>query len=63
MQSKENPADLPTRGLTAADLELSELWWNGSAFLYEEKGEWKKNWHHVNRRCIKRSIKENNWEN
>ena len=43
MHSKENPADLPTRGLRAADLELSELWWNGPAFLYEQKDEWKKN--------------------
>ena len=42
VQSKENPADLPTRGLTAANLELSELWSNGPAFLYEEKDEWKK---------------------
>lgn len=42
VQSKENPADLPTRGLTAADLELSEFWCNGPAFLYEEKDEWKK---------------------
>ena len=33
VQSKENPADLLTRGLTTADLELSEPWWNGPAFL------------------------------
>ena len=43
MHSKENPACLPTRGLRAADLELPELWWNGPAFLYEQKDEWKKN--------------------
>ena len=42
VQSKENPADLPTKGLKAADLELLEFWWNGPAFLYEEKDEWKK---------------------
>ena len=42
VQLKENPTDPPTRGLTAADLKLSELWWNGPAFLYEEKDEWKK---------------------
>ena len=42
VQSKENPANVPTRGLTAADLELLELWWSEPAFLYEGKDEWKK---------------------
>ena len=26
VQSRENPADLPTRGLTVVGLELSDLW-------------------------------------
>ena len=42
VQSKENPADLPTRGLTATELDSSELWWKGPTFLYKEKSEWKK---------------------
>ncbi|KAG1927518.1 hypothetical protein F2P79_024188 [Pimephales promelas] len=32
-RSKFNPADLPTRGLTVANLKESEIWWNGPSFL------------------------------
>ncbi|XP_031560001.1 uncharacterized protein LOC116296171, partial [Actinia tenebrosa] len=31
--SKENPADLLTRGLSCGDLGSSELWWNGPKWL------------------------------
>ena len=63
MQSKENPADLPTRGLTAADLELSEFWCNGPAFLYQEKDEWKKTDMISTEDASKEVSKENSWEN
>ena len=63
VQSKENPADLPTRGLTAADLELSEFWCNGPAFLYEEKDEWKKTDMISTEDASKEVSKENSWEN
>lgn len=32
-KGKFNPADLPTRGQTAANLKESELWWKGPSFL------------------------------
>ena len=63
VQSKENPADLPTRGLTAANLELSEFWCNGPAFLYEEKDEWKKTDMISTEDASKEVSKENSWEN
>ena len=31
--SKENPADLLTRGMTCQDLSTCELWWNGPSWL------------------------------
>ncbi|KAL0152238.1 hypothetical protein M9458_051961 [Cirrhinus mrigala] len=32
-KSKDNPADLPTRSQTVANLKESELWWKGPPFL------------------------------
>ena len=29
INTKENPADLPTRGLSGAALKDCKLWWNG----------------------------------
>ena len=40
---KLNPADLPSRGLTANELKRSELWWNGPAFLQLPEREWPEN--------------------
>lgn len=40
---KENPADLPSRGLSARELATSTIWWNGPEFLYLPKSEWPKN--------------------
>ena len=38
--SKENPADLPSRGITVNDLLLADLWWKGSKFLRLNKQDW-----------------------
>lgn len=35
-----NPADLPSRGLTADELKNSTLWWNGPDFIKKEKEVW-----------------------
>ena len=40
---KENPADLPSRGLSTRELATSIIWWNGPEFLYLSKPEWPKN--------------------
>ena len=36
----QNPADLPTRGLSASQLRESHLWWKGSSWLQESEKDW-----------------------
>lgn len=36
----ENPADLPTRGLSGAELQNNQLWWNGPEFLQSPETKW-----------------------
>ncbi|XP_070571206.1 uncharacterized protein [Ptychodera flava] len=36
--SKDNPADLLTRGISATELKNSRLWWNGPTWLGQ--GDW-----------------------
>ena len=38
--TKNNPADLLTRGLTATQLAKCGLWWNGPPFLIEPEDAW-----------------------
>ena len=38
-----NPADLPSRGLTAKALVACETWWKGPKFLYLPQSEWPEN--------------------
>ena len=37
-----NPADLPSRGLSAEELKTSTLWWNGPDFIRNDESEWPK---------------------
>ena len=41
----ENPADLPTRGLTFDQLVDSTLWWYGPEWLRQEEISWPPAWH------------------
>ena len=38
----QNPSDLPTRGMTAAELASSRLWWRGPEFLTDDLLNWPK---------------------
>ena len=40
--TNENPADLPTRGMTVVQLSLSKIWWNGPEWLERPEAEWPK---------------------
>ena len=35
-----NPADLPSRGMKASDLAVSDEWWNGPMFLLLPEQQW-----------------------
>ncbi|GFY52516.1 integrase catalytic domain-containing protein [Trichonephila inaurata madagascariensis] len=39
---KENPGDLISRGLSVAELENSDFWWQGPSWLREKKLSWPK---------------------
>jgi hypothetical protein len=36
----QNPADLPSRGLSVQELKQSKLWWNGPDFIKQDKSTW-----------------------
>ncbi|WKY07583.1 hypothetical protein Q1695_007220 [Nippostrongylus brasiliensis] len=40
VNTKENPADAGTRGLTQDQLQDDELWWRGPRFLVKPESEW-----------------------
>lgn len=37
---KSNPADLMTRGMSAASLKSSDMWWHGPSWIREDEGVW-----------------------
>ena len=37
---KLNPADMPSRGVSAKQLADNSVWWNGPEFLYRRESEW-----------------------
>ena len=42
VSTKENPADLPTRGTSVANLKDNALWWSGPEFLKSDEKDWPK---------------------
>lgn len=40
VSTKENPADMPTRGITIEELKRSTLWWNGPEWLKKSEDQW-----------------------
>ena len=40
MSSKDNPADLISRGINPEDLQDNELWWNGPDWLSQSNESW-----------------------
>ena len=40
VRTHENPADLPTRGLTPEELSKEDVWWHGPSFLLVPEQEW-----------------------
>lgn len=42
INTKENPADLVSRGISPLDLTNSNLWWNGPSFLISDSSCWPK---------------------
>ena len=36
----QNPADIPSRGMSASVLVSKKRWWNGPEFLYKDEREW-----------------------
>lgn len=40
VRTKQNPADLQTRGLSVSTLSELERWWKGLSFLKQDSSEW-----------------------
>ena len=40
VETSQNPADLATRGVSAQDLDKSELWWHGPKWLQDSEKTW-----------------------
>lgn len=42
INTKHNPADLPTRGISISELKKEKLWWNGPKWLLHDQSQWPK---------------------
>ena len=40
INTKDNPADLPSRGMSSKELKQSTLWWNGPEWLKDDLPSW-----------------------
>ncbi len=38
--TKQNPADIPSRGASMKDLRSESLWWEGPGFLVQDRDQW-----------------------
>ena len=56
---EQNPADIPSRGMTASELVTEDKWWKGPEFLHNVEEEWprKDNAHSDNENAMKEIAK------
>ena len=40
INTKDNPADIPSRGMSSEDLQSCKLWWNGPDWLKDDISSW-----------------------
>ena len=40
INTKHNPADIPTKGMTTEELKISSLWWHGPEWLKKNEDQW-----------------------
>lgn len=40
VKTKENPADIASRGMLPGEIVLNDLWWHGPSFLQQSKENW-----------------------
>ena len=52
VSTKENPADLPTRGTSVVNLKDNALWWSGPEFLKLRENDWPKSKIEVNEETL-----------
>ena len=56
---EQNPADIPSRGMTARELVTEDKWWKGPEFLHNDEEEWprKDNAFSENENAMKETVK------